>query len=45
MQKEKKNADNYDEFALMCAIYITAGLLWGWNEVIARKCFENMQVL
>lgn len=36
MQK-KKNADSYNEFALLCAIYITAGLLWGWNEVIAEK--------
>lgn len=36
-RKQKKNADSYNEFALTCAIYIIAGLLWGWNEIIAEK--------
>lgn len=33
----KKHAGSYNECACMCAIYITAGLLCGWNEVIDEK--------
>lgn len=33
----QKTAGHYNEFATMHAMHITAGWLWGWNGVIAKK--------